>query len=138
VSTVLVVQPDAELNDIWRVSLESSGHSIVSCATVTKAVSNVREGGIDVVVIDSVDGEQVAALVAELDKLPDAPSVVMVSSSPDAPEVSARVGAAAFLPKPCSPGDLDAAVSRLGGIPANQMVEDEPTRPMLARGDKPE
>ena len=51
----------------------------------------------------------------ELDTLPDAPPIVLLSSSPHAPEISARMGAAAFLPKPCDPQDLVQLLSRLVG-----------------------
>src|SRR5688572_31319407 len=59
--------------------------------TVADAIERAREGGLDVVVLDTSDGDvAVRALVAELERLPDAPPLVLVSESPDAPEMSAQ------------------------------------------------
>ena len=129
-STVLVLQGDLELGEVWRVTLESSGHTVVAVGAASAGAQQVRTGGIDVVVVDGA-GSDLADLVDELEHLPDAPPLVLVSDSPDAPSVSARIGAAAFLPKPCSPGDLDAVVRRLAGNAPRNQVEDEPTKPRL-------
>jgi DNA-binding NtrC family response regulator len=92
--------------------------------TVREAFARISEGGIDCVVVDSFDPRVgVVELAKNLDALPDAPPVVLVSPSPQAPEISARIGAAMFLPKPLEPGDLVAALARIVG-------EVRPTRPM--------
>lgn len=111
--------------------LEASGHTVVAVTRTYEGVDQVREGGIDIVIVDSLEwGTELETMVAAMERLPDSPPLVLVSSSPDAPEVSARIGAAAFLPKPCTPEDLHEAVHRFSGIPARDMVDDEPTRPL--------
>ncbi len=89
----------------------------------------LREGGIDAVVIDAYDPRHgVAELARSIEALPDAPPIILVSGSPAAPEMSARIGAAAFLPKPCEPAELVAIVNRLlGALRPVQTFEDEPT-----------
>jgi len=89
----------------------------------------IREGGIDLVILDSYTPRSgVVELARAIEAVPDAPPLVLVSGSPDAPEISARAGAAAFLPKPCEPGELIAAVSRLlGHVRPVLVVDDEPS-----------
>jgi DNA-binding NtrC family response regulator len=93
------------------------------------------EGGIDAVVYDSYDPRiGVVELFKNLDTLPDAPPVVLVSASPHAPEISARVGAAAFLPKPLDPGELVETVGRIVGdvrpVRTPSFDDEDPTGPV--------
>ena len=71
----------------------------------------------------------VIELARDIEALPDAPPIVLVSVSPVAPEISARIGAAAFLPKPCDAWELVSVVARLVGAlrPVRSFDEDEPT-----------
>ena len=117
VSSVLLVQPDPELSERWREALTGQGHDVLIATGVLSAVARAREGGIDVVVLDSYDGAGgVAELVKELERLPDAPPVVLVSSSPRGPALSVTIGAAGFLTKPCEPADLVAAVDKITNV----------------------
>ena len=129
-STVLVLQADPELNDGWCLSLEASGHTVLAATQPHEGIARLREGGVDVVVLDSPGGcEGIRDFVTELQRLPDWPPFVLVSESPDAPEISAHLGAAAFLPKPCSSGDLDDVVARLSPTAITRMIDDAPTQP---------
>lgn len=130
-STVLLLQSDPALGETWRIGLESSGHTVVVVTRTLEGVDQVRGGGIDIVIIDSLEwGAELEEMVAAMERLPDSPPLVLVSSSPNAPEISARIGAAAFLAKPCSAEELHEAVHRFSGIPSSDMVDDEPTRPL--------
>jgi DNA-binding NarL/FixJ family response regulator len=94
-----------------------------------EAFLRLSEGGIDVVVIDSYDPRVgVAELSRSMNTLPDTPPLVLVSASTHAPEISARVGAAVFVPKPCEPGELVEIVKKLlhEHRPVHQF-DDEPT-----------
>jgi CheY-like chemotaxis protein len=131
-STVLLVQPDLVLHDQWTEVLSHNGHEVLSVRAVADAVARAREGGIDVVVVDGPPGDgdaAVRALVAELDRLPDAPPLVLVSESPSAPELSAQVGAAGFLPKPCSSEDLVDVVARVASASVRHPFDEETTSP---------
>ncbi len=131
-STILLVQADAELTDGWSLALEASDHTVLAARTTTEGIERVREGGIDVIVVDGSPGSKaVVNFVSHLDRLPDAPPLVLVSSSPDAPEISARLGASAFLPKPCSTGELEEIVTRLSTSGVSPIVDDEPTHPRV-------
>ena len=127
-STVLVLQADPALVDVWRVALESSGHDVLASFSAASCAAHARDGGVDVIVVDA-DRAELDILLARLDRLPDIPPLVLVSDSPEAPDLSAHIGAAAFLPKPCSPGELDAVVTRVAGHAPLGDITDEPTRP---------
>ncbi|HEY0251250.1 MAG TPA: hypothetical protein VGC41_06965, partial [Kofleriaceae bacterium] len=57
------------------------------------------------------------------------PPIILLSSNPDAPMISAQIGATAFLPKPCDPIDLLAAVRRSTPSIRSRTFDDEPTGP---------
>jgi len=116
VGSILVVETDPDTRDRLGGPLREARHEVLQARTMREAYLRVSEGGIDVVVIDSYDPRVgVVDFVKEIDALPDAPPVVLVSASPHAPEISARIGAAMFVPKPIEPGELVAALSRLVG-----------------------
>ena len=115
-------------------SIGEAGHSVLAATAMREALPVIRDGGIDVVVIDAYDPRAgVIELARAIDALPDAPPIILVSGSPDAPEISARIGAAAFLPKPCEASELVTAIARLvGQLRPVRIVEDEPTGPVRA------
>ena len=109
----------------------------MSAQGVAEGIQRVREGGIDVILLDHWDSHAgLADFVKELNRLPDPPPFVLISDSPRAPEISAHVGAAAFLPKPCSSEDIVAVARRFSSIPvAKAEFEDESTQPRINRID---
>ena len=102
---------------------------MLEVADVAEGVQNAREGGIDAVVLDSLDPARSArALIDELQRLPEPPPLILVSSSPQAPEQSAHLGAAAFVPKPCTPEDVALAVDKVvSSRRPRTIVEDDDT-----------
>jgi DNA-binding NtrC family response regulator len=128
VGSILLVEADTDSRERWSEDLARAGHSVLEASTMAEAPVVVREGGIDLVVIDCFGQcTGVMELAKEIELLPDAPPIVLVSSSPVAPEVSARIGAAAFLAKPCESHELLAVISRIV----------ETMRPVLAFEDEP-
>ena len=114
--SILLVESDPDTRDRLGSAIRDAGHEVLVAVTAREAYLRVSEGGIDAVVVDSYDPRVgVVELAKNFDSLPDAPPVVLVSSSPHAPEISARIGAAAFLPKPLDPQELVTALSRLVG-----------------------
>jgi DNA-binding response OmpR family regulator len=86
--------------------MREAGHEVLVAITMREAFLRISEGGIDAVVVDSYDPRVgVVELARTMTALPDAPPLVLVSPSPHAPEISARIGATAFLPKPCEPSE---------------------------------
>jgi len=132
VGSILLVETDPETYGRWSDGLGIAGHAVLTTSAMRDALSTIREGGIDVVVIDSYDPRiGVVDLAAALERLPDTPPLVLVSGSPAAPEISARICAAHFLAKPCEPDELVDVVHRLllGHRPV-LVLEDEPTGPV--------
>jgi two-component system catabolic regulation response regulator CreB len=136
VGSILLVESDPDTSDELSSTLGAAGHSVLTASLARDALALIREGGIDVIVIDTYDPRAgVVELARSIEALPDAPPVILISGSPDAPEISARIGAASFLPKPCEPGELVAAVNRLlGELRPIRTFEDEPTGPSRQYG----
>jgi DNA-binding NtrC family response regulator len=128
VGSILLVEPDTAISDEWSAAIDASGHSVLTARGMRDALRLVREGGIDVVVIDLYDSRAgIAELARGMAALPDAPPIVLISSSPAAPTFSARIGAASFVPKPCEASEVVTAVGRLlGRLRPVRIVEDDP------------
>jgi DNA-binding NtrC family response regulator len=130
--SVLLVEIDPVLANAWRETLRAFGHEVTWAAGIRDAIRALREGGIDVVILDVYEsGNAVSELVSALDRLPDAPSLILVSGLPDAPQLSARIGAVGFVPKPCHADDLIAELARVMGNGFRPVfpVEEDPTSP---------
>jgi DNA-binding response OmpR family regulator len=128
VGTILVVQADPVLRAEWSEALRHRGHAVLEASDVAAGVAHAREGGIDLVVLDSLDPSRSAkALIDELQRLPEPPPLILVSSSPQAPEQSAHLGAVAFVPKPCAPDDVAAVADSVVSARPRGFEDDEPT-----------
>lgn len=136
--SILVVQSDPDTRDRLGTALREAGHEVIHAFAVREGVLRLREGGIDVVVTDAYDPRVVVPELAKhMETLPDMPPLVLVSGSPHAPEISARVGVAAFIPKPYEAAELVAAIDRVVGAVRPVRVieeEDEPTGPVRIVG----
>ena len=132
---ILLVEADVAISETWAAALAAAGHSVLTASGMREALRLVQEGGIDVAVIDVYDPRAgVVELARGMEALPDAPPIILISGSPAAPEISARIGAATFLAKPCEPGEVVTTVGRLVErlrpvriVDAD--VDDEPTGP---------
>ena len=136
--SILLVESDPDTCEQWSTALSAAGHEVLAATAIKDAVPVTSDGGIDVVIIDAYH-HQVSASVVELVRviqaLPDAPPIILISSSPDAPELSARIGAATFLPKPCETSEIVNAVNGLlGRLRPVRALEDEPTGPVRQFG----
>lgn len=115
-ATVLIIAADATARGAWARALETERHAVIGAASIAVGIGHAREGGLDAIVFDASDREHEGrALVTALDRLPEPPPLVLVSSSLRGPELSAHLGAAAFIPKPCTADDIVAECARLLG-----------------------
>jgi CheY-like chemotaxis protein len=135
VGSILLVEADPETCDVWSAAMSAAGHSVLAATTMREALPLVRDGGIDVIVLDAYDPRAgVVELARSIEALPDPPPIILASRSPEAPEISARIGAAAFVPTPCEPDEIVTIVNRLvGTLRPVLVVEDEPTGPTPLR-----
>lgn len=129
VGSILLVEADPVISDQWAAALSAAGHSVLTATLTREVLPVIREGGIDAVMIAAYDPRVgIIELARSIEALPDAPPIVLISGSPEAPEISARIGAAAFLAKPCDPVDLVTVANRLvGAVRPVRIVEDDPT-----------
>lgn len=135
--SILLVESDPDTRDRLGSAMREAGHEVLLAITLREAYLRISEGGIDAVVVDSYDPRVgIVDLARSMNALPDAPPLVLVSASPAAPEISARIGATAFLPKPCDLGDLIAIVDRLANDvrPVRNFEDEEPTGPVRHTG----
>ena len=136
--SILVVQTDPDTRDRLGTTLREAGHEVLVASAVREAVLRLQEGGIDVVVFDAYDPRVgVPELARLMESLPDMPPLLLLSGSPHAPEISARVGAVAFIPKPYEAAELVSAIDRVAGAVRPVRVieeEDEPTGPVRIAG----
>jgi DNA-binding response OmpR family regulator len=133
VGSILLVEADPETRGLWAAALSVDGHDVIATST-RDALRIINDGGIDVVVIDAYDPRMgVVDLARGLEALPDAPPIVLVSSSPHAPEISVRIGAAAFVAKPCEPSEVAGITRRLMGhlrpVRVVDTTDEDPTGP---------
>ncbi|MBP9085613.1 MAG: hypothetical protein KBG15_05810 [Kofleriaceae bacterium] len=128
-ANLLFVAADSDNSSSWRNLWTGFGHDVVMLDSIDKSINHLREGGIDLIILDTDDSlGSMSHLVASMNRLVDAPPLLMISDSPTAPEISARIGAAGFLPKPCDGSEVLREINRLVGRPrANFTMEDEPT-----------
>src|SRR4051812_32720533 len=117
------------MSDEWAAALAASGRSVLTASGPREALRLVREGGIDVVVIDVYDPRAgVIELARAMDALPDGPPILLISGSPASPRISVQIGVAMFLPKPCEPSEVVTAVGQLlGRLRPVWTFDDEPT-----------
>ena len=112
-ASVVLVASDIGFREAWRVELEAHRHEVIVASTANAAVERLREGGVDLILVDHEVLDGLLPLLAGLERLPDAPPFVLISSAVDAPALSAHLGAAAFVPKVNAVEELAAVVQRV-------------------------
>lgn len=112
-ASLVLLASDIGTRDAWRRQLEARRHAVIVATTAQAAVARLREGGVDLVVVDYEVIGGIGVLMAGLERLPDAPPIVLLASAVDAPALSAKLGAAAFVPKPCTLEELATVVDRV-------------------------
>lgn len=128
-ASLLLIAAPGDDTRATRDRLVVAGHDVVQLSSIDDAIANMREGGIDLLLLNTHDSlGNLSQLVASLNRLVDAPPLLLMSDSPRAPEISARIGAAGFLPTPCEPDDVLFEVARLlGPLRQATFIEEEPT-----------
>ncbi len=117
--TLLILSPGAGPDDPWTPQLEERGYTVLYAEEPGQALVHVRTTAVDCVLINSPTErcESVTAFVQQLTREVEAPPFVLVSSSPSAPTYSAKLGAAAFVPKPCGAEELEHVLARMSVTP---------------------
>ena len=127
-TTVLLVSSDPTLRGDWEKGLADGGHDVTVTSTAAAAVSRLRAERIDLLVVDFEVAGGIGPLAEALPVLRDAPPLILVGAAVEAPAVSARLGAAAFVPKPCGGAELAMVVTHQAPTPLP--MEEAPTAPI--------
>jgi len=128
VTAVLLVSSDPTLRGDWETGLTDGGHDVAVTTTAAGAVSRLRAERIDILVVDFEVAGGIGPLAEALPGLRDAPPLILVGAAVEAPAVSAHLGAAAFVPKPCSGAELAMVVTHQAPTPLP--MDEAPTAPM--------
>lgn len=119
--SVLVVEDDVEIRSVMRLTLEDEGFEIIETGDGFEALAECERQVPGVVVLDlglpRMSGEAFVTAYRQL-KTGGGP-IVVVSASGEGRQVAARLGAAAFLPKPFSLAELSQAVRRAAPVQAS-------------------
>jgi len=112
---VLVVEDDAEIRSVIRLTLEDDGFEIIETGDAFEALAECERQAPGVVVLDlglpRMSGQEFATAYRQL-RTGKAP-IVVVSARNEGRQVATDLGAAAFLPKPFSLEELSLAVRRV-------------------------
>jgi two-component system OmpR family response regulator len=136
-ATILVVDDEAHIRDVVRYALEREGHTVVTAGDGEAALARVREGGVDLVVLDVVmpelDGLAVCRRIREERALP---IVFLSSRGEEVDRINGlELGGDDYVVKPFSPRELatrvKAVLRRTGtapDAPAGDVLEYGPLR----------
>jgi DNA-binding response OmpR family regulator len=106
-ASVLVVEDNADLRDMYQEILVSSGHHVRAAEGADDAIAALVEAPADVIVLD-------LGIAGGIDRLRGAAGpdtrLILASGARDLPERAASLGARAYLLKPFEPERLLAAV----------------------------
>ena len=116
--TVLLVDDVQDSREMYAFFLRAAGYAVHEAADGGDALAIAREFRPDVIVMDlslpSMDGWTAIASLTSSPETAVIPVVVLSAHTFPADEERAReVGAAAFLAKPCEPGDLARVVRQV-------------------------
>jgi DNA-binding response OmpR family regulator len=117
-ATVLVVEDNADLRDMYSEILAMGGHASQLTETVSEALAALAAALPTVVLLDLGVAGDLAALRAALGAADrSGVRIILASGARDLPERAAALGAAAYLLKPFTPEQLLAAVDTVLASP---------------------
>jgi CheY-like chemotaxis protein len=128
---VLLVQHDQDNRDMYAEFLAHKGFTTVSVATGTEALR--AASGVDVVVTglmlgSDMDGLELMRELRDDERMKRTPIIVLTACAWHSErERAERAGCDAFLSKPCAPGELVRAISRVLAAPKLRVVRGRPT-----------
>jgi two-component system, OmpR family, response regulator len=110
--TILIADDEAHIRDVVQYALEREGHRVLTAADGAQALARVREGGIDLVILDvlmpELDGLTVCRQLREERAIP----IIFLSSRSEEVDrvLGLELGGDDYVVKPFSPRELAARV----------------------------
>ena len=117
VLSVLVVEDNADLRDMYQEILALGGHSVRLAETAGEALTALAAERPDVVLLDLGIAGGVATL---LESIGAGTPIILASGARDLPERATALGAAAYLLKPFGPEQLIDTVERVASARREQ------------------
>jgi DNA-binding response OmpR family regulator len=124
--TLLLVEDDVELLDIFARRFARRGFDVVTCDAFELVLERVRQRNIDVVVMDrTLRGRDCIQLIEPLRAVQPDLQVIVLSglSDPDSVAYARAAGANDYLVKPCAFAELEASVWRACGHDTREQRE---------------
>ncbi|OGR97592.1 MAG: hypothetical protein A2016_03875 [Elusimicrobia bacterium GWF2_62_30] len=116
---ILVVEDDPSIMEMLKYCLESQGYMIISAENGKTALNWVKEGNIDLAIIDlglpDMNGMEVCRTIKDNPRTRATPVIILTGNSSNEARIESRLVANAnlFLNKPIDAGDLRKAVSKM-------------------------
>jgi DNA-binding NtrC family response regulator len=107
--TILIVDDERDFAEILKERLKGKGYAVQQCCSGREALKEIRNGGIDIVVLDVVMPEMDGiSVLNEIQSMRSQVEVIMLSGKAGRKEAIAGILRGAFhhLEKPCKDGDL--------------------------------
>jgi len=119
---ILVADDDPSVGALLKITLERAGYRVVPAFDGEDALAKAKSIRPDLIVLDvmmpGVDGYHVAQDLANEPDLPSPKIIILTSRTEERDrQISAQLGADAFVTKPFEPADLVKTVQRLLGTP---------------------
>ena len=130
--SVLVVDDDADVGELMRVTLEAEGYRVASVRNGREALNHLRSHADTCIIIldlmlPIMDGTHFRTVQLNDRSLAWIP-VIIVSGGVEAAREARELGARAFVRKPANVDELRAAVRRVGCLRARQRPEQRALR----------
>ena len=133
---ILLYAPRLREGEDFQGALEAHGYEVVRAGSVQSLARHVQDGGVDLVILDDPTWEQTKGAVAALDAALESVPRIWVSSWPEAPAQSVKLGVDALL---IDLYDVDALVTRVNDLlrPRSSSGRAGSSGPLLAIGSNP-
>jgi hypothetical protein len=110
---ILLYAPRLREGEDYQRPLEAQGYEVVRAGSVQSLTRHLQDGGVDLVILDDPSWEQTRGAVAALDSALESVPRIWVSSWPEAPRQSGKLGVDALLIDPDDVGELVGRVTQL-------------------------
>jgi len=123
--TILIVEDEADIQELIRYNLKREGYSVESADTGEKALELARQKTVDLILLDlmlpAIDGLEVCKLLKNNESTASIPIIMLTAKGEEADIVTGlELGADDYIPKPFSPRVL---IARLRAVLRRRTVQ---------------
>ncbi len=113
---VLISEDDEGIVELVQILLEERGYEVLSCVSSEDIFQEIDTFHPDLAILDlwmpRISGEEIAKYIRQKPELKDIP-IIILSASRDIGEISERIQATAYLPKPFDIDEFEKLVDQL-------------------------